>query len=206
MDDTTPKVETAPVAPSNEPSKQVIPPVVNDMSGEVEQLRKEKAAAEIRAQQLANQLKAQAEEKEKAEAKKLEEQNQYKELYEQEKAKKEALEQEQTEKERKAELDKVKQETLGQFSEEVKKLAESLDIALTDTDEASVTTFREKLEKISATAPSKVTPNNPNIRVEKVELSDDELRTNLENDKTGEYFHSLIMDKFPGIASMTKQK
>lgn len=202
MADTTPTVDpVTPAAPSNEPSTPPVPVVVNSTdNGEVERLRKEKEQAEMRANQLANQLKAREDADSAAAQAKLEEDNQYKELFEQEKAKREALETEQTEAQRTAELARVKAEALSGVSDDVKKLAEELGIGLTDTDEKSVETYKEKLGKISASAP-RVAANNPGVSVDQ-QMSVEELRETLYADKTGDKFHEIVM-KMPGIASMT---
>ena len=184
----------------------VTPPVVKtEDTGETERLRKELEQAKMRENQLANQLKSKEEADAKAEEEKLKENEQYKELFEQEKTKREALETEQETKEREAELTKVTAETLSGFSDDVKSLAEEVGLSLTDTDEASVSKFKEKLEKLSAKVGSetKVTPNNPNQPESKTELDTEKLREVLHDDKDGNAFHDIVMDKFPGIAAMT---
>jgi glutamate-1-semialdehyde aminotransferase len=173
-------------------------------STEVEKLRKEKEQAEMRANQLQNQLKSKEEAEAKLKSKELEEQNKFNELYEQEKAKYEALETE-VENEKKAkELSDAKKTVLSDYPDEVKTLADEAGMTLTDSDEASVTSFKEKLDKIAklVNATSKVTPNNPNRAEQKVQLNTEELRRALKNDQA---FHELLMQR-PGIAVMANRR
>lgn len=202
MSDTPNTGETvAPVTPKNDATPPVVPAVVKTEDNAVEELKKQLQQQELRANQLANQLKAKEEAEAKAKEKELEEQNQFKDLFEQEKAKREALEQEQETKAKQAELDKAKSEVLNGFSEEVKQSAEKLGLTLLDTDEASVEAFKEKLAVLGTANPPKVMPNNPAPDSNtKVELTTEELRTVVDDDNA---FHDLMMKKFPGIASMT---
>lgn len=181
-----------------------VTPEVKSNDSEVEKLRKEKEQAEMRANQLANQLKAEQDAKAAQEAKELEEQNQYKELYEQEKAKREEFETEAETRERQTEIAKAKKEVLGEYDDEVRTLVEEVGIDLTDADEATVEAFKEKVEKISKrVATSKVGGNNQPTVTGKPELSGDELKTALKDDKA---FHDIVTSKYPGIASMTNQR
>ncbi|TAK94386.1 hypothetical protein EPO05_06430 [Patescibacteria group bacterium] len=180
-------------------------PVTVADNGEAEKLRKELEQAKMRENQLANQLKSKEEAEAKAKEAELAEQNQYKELFEQEKAKREALESEQTQAEKQAELEKAKAEALSGYSNDVKEAAEEMDINLTDTDEASVSKYKEKLEKLSArvTGETKVTPNNPGNPTQKTELTTEQLREGLGNEDS---FHEIVTKRFPGIAAMTSPK
>lgn len=186
---------------------EVTPPAVPTVKAEdnaVEELKKQLQQQEMRANQLANQLKAKDEADAKAKEKELEEQNQYKDLFEQERAKREALETEQQEKERQAALEASKADALSGFSDEVKKAADELGIALLDTDEASVEAYKNKLSVLSpkVSEETEVTPNNPNpSSPSQVDLSPEQLRETMDSD---EAFHNLVVKKFPGIAGMTK--
>jgi DNA repair exonuclease SbcCD ATPase subunit len=177
-------------------------PVKTEDTGIVEQLRKEKEQAEMRANQLANQLKSREEAEAKAKEAELEENNQFKELFEQEKAKREALESEQSEKEQKAELEKAKTTVLAGFSDEVKTLAEELGFELTSADDAQVEAFKGKLDKLSqkVSSEARVAPNNPHQQESKMDLTTDQLREGLSDEHT---FHDIVTKKFPGIAAMT---
>jgi len=181
------------------------PATVTSNDGEVEKLRKEKEQAEMRANQLANQLKAREEADAEAKAKELEEQNKFKDLYEQEKAKREAVETEAEAKERLAAIAKAKDEVLGEYSDEVKKQVEALGLDLADTDEASVNSFKEKVAILDkGTASTKIGGNNQPVHKEgTVELSPDELKEVL---RTPDGLESLIQKKYPGIAMMTSPK
>lgn len=208
MADATPTGETGTPA---DPKTDATPPVtptpqepVKTEDNAVEELRKQLAQQEMRANQLANQLKAEQDAKDAEKAKELEEQNQFKSLYEQEKTKREAIEAEAEEKEKQAELKKVKQEVLGEYSEEVKALAEEAGMDLTSSDETTVNSFKEKLEKINTRlGTAKVSANNPKSADAPADLSVDDLRETLRDDNA---FHELVTKKFPGINSMTKQK
>lgn len=200
----TPTGETVIVEPPKNDATPPVPPTVKTEDNAVEELKKQLQQQEMRANQLANQLKSKEEAEAKAKEKELAEQNQYKDLFEQERAKREALEAEQQEKERQAALEATKAETLSGFSDDVKKAADELGIALLDTDEASVEAYKQKLSVLApkVSQESKVTPNNPsNINPSQVDLSPDQLRETLDSD---EAFHNLVVKKFPGIAGMTK--
>lgn len=203
MDPDTPKPgETGtPKAPENNTQPQA-PTSGNASDTAVEQLRKEKEQAEMRANQLANQLKTREEADAAAAAKKLEEQNEFKTLFEQEKAKRQALEAEQAEKARTKELADAKAEVLADYSDEVKALAEETGMTLADTDDASKAAFKEKLDKIDkrVSTNSKVTPNNPGTPNRTTELSPDQLRADLQDEQK---FQEIIAQR-PGLAMMMK--
>ena len=202
----TPSGETAtPTEVKNEATPTVQPSEVKTEDNAVEQLKKELEQQRMRANQLENEKKARDEADAKAKERELEENNQYKELLEQERAKREALEQEKETIEKQAALEKAKAEVLNGVSDNVKKLADDLGLTLLDTDEKSVQSYKEKLDKIAATASdeAKVTPNNPNQTESKVDLTTDELRTTLQSDDA---FHQLMVKKFPGIAQMTNKR
>jgi hypothetical protein len=94
---------------------------------------------------------------------------------------------------------------LAEFSEDVKKLANEVGLELTSTDDESVEQFKGKLTKLSekVSSEAKVTPNNPNQpNSSKVELTTDQLREGLRDDKS---FHDLVTERFPGINAMTKK-
>lgn len=171
---------------------------------EVEKLRKEKEQAEMRANQLQNQLKAKEEAEATLRQKELEEQNKFKELFEQEKAKREAVEAEQEAAEKKKALEEAKTAVLADYSDDVKTLANEAGLSLTDSDEASVSAFKEKLDKISKLvgATQKVGPNNPNRTEHKVKLTPDELKIALQSEKS---FQEIVSQR-PGIALMMNRR
>jgi len=202
----TPTGETEqPIVPKTETIPTVAPAMVNTEDNAVEELRKKLEQSEMRGNQLANQLKTKEEAEAKAVEEELTEQNQYKELHEQEKAKREALEAEIADKDKTAELNEAKTNVLVEYSEEVKSLAEDVGLSLIDTDETSVATFKEKLDKIKdkVVSTGKVNSNNPSLADVKFELSGEELQIALQNKDS---FHDIVTKKYPGIASMTTPK
>lgn len=206
MDDTPNKPgETGtPKAPETNAPAPATPPQVN-ADGEAEKLRKELEQARMRANQLENEKKAREEADAKAEAERLEKSNEFKTLFEQEKAKREALEAEQAAEEQRKELSAKREEVLKDYSEEVRALAQEAGMDLSSTDEATIATFKGKLDKIATmvSANAKVTPNNPNRPNQGTQtLSPEELREAL---KTDEGFAAEVA-KRPGLAMMTNQR
>lgn len=204
----TPEGETAnPGTPENNNSNPVnpTPPAQDNLQAEVERLRKEAEQARLRANQLENEKKAREEADAEAQAKKLEEQQEYKTLLEQERAKRAELESEAEKREAQAELNKAKADVLKDFDDDVREQAEELGIDLTTADEAAVTSFKEKLEKIQTrlTGTANVTPNNRRTTNAPAMPQGDDLRIALQKEDS---FHEIVTKNFPGIASMTKQK
>lgn len=212
MADATPNGETGtPPAPKTEPTPPAAPapqePVKTEDSA-VEQLRKELEQTKMRANQLENEKKSREEAEAKAKADELEEQNQFKSLYEQEKAKREAVEAEREQAEKSAELTKAKTDVLAEYSEEVRALAQDVGVDLTDTDEAAVTSFKEKLDKINTrvATTAQVGPNNRRETSKEEELTPDQMREMFHDDPNGAKFHEYVTKKYPGIAAMTTPK
>ena len=203
MDDTTLKVETAtPAAPSNEvkPDATLAPAPVNAPdSAEFERLKKEAKQAQMRANQLENQLKEKAEAEEAAKKKQLEEQEQYKELYEQEKTRRETIETEAERKEREEALRKAQDDVLAGYSDEIKSLAAEAGMGLTDVNDDAVATFKQKLDKINdMVGGSQVKPNNPRqTNNQTPELSGDDLKLALRDDP--EAFHKIVSERLPSV-------
>jgi TolA-binding protein len=197
---TPPAGETGtPKAPENVTPTQA-PTQGNAGDAAVEQLRREKEQAEMRANQLANQLRTKEEAEATAKAKELEEQNQFRELYEQEKAKNEGFVSEREAEENRKELEKAKSGVLSDYSDDVKSLAEDTGVTLDSTDEAQVAAYKGKLEKIKASLGgiSKVGPNNPGKPSSLPEMSQDELRVSLKDPAK----FAEIVGKRKGIAAM----
>jgi len=214
MADATPSGETGtPADPKTDATPPVTPPVTKpevktEESSDIEKLKERLRLAEQKAArvgQVENELARIKEAEEKKTQEELEEQNQFKSLYEQEKAKREAVEAEREQAEKTAELEKAKTEVLGEYSDEVKTLADEVGLTLSDTDETSINTFKEKLDKINTrvTKTGSVGSNNPNLTEQKFELSGEELQKALQTEGG---FHEVIMKKFPVIASMTDQR
>lgn len=139
-------------------------PVVNTVDpAEVERLKKQAEQAEMRANQLANQLKKKEEAEEAAKLKQLEDKEEWKSVAEQERAKREALEQEREVEERAKVLATARQEIFKGFPTEVIEIAEETGLGLTeDTDEARAA-LKAKLDSINAKVVKTSTPgpNNP---------------------------------------------
>lgn len=200
----TPNGETGtPKAPENV-TPTPAPAQGNASDPAVEQLRKEKEQAEMRANQLANQLKAKEDAEAAAEAERLEKNNEFKTLHEQEKAKREALESQLAAEEQRKELEKAKAEVLASYSDEVKAVAKEFDVDLSSADDDAKAAYKAKLDKIQARVGTsgKVTPNNPGKPTGASELSGVELSKALKNPKTFEE----IVSKRPGIAMMMNPK
>lgn len=207
--ETEPSKNDAPAAASAPAATPAAAPAqgesVEELRQRLEEERKAREQATMRANQLENEKKAREEEEAKREAQKLEEQNQYKELYEQEKAKREAEEADREERERKAEIEKAKQSILGEVSEAARETAKELGLDLTDSSDEAQAAFKEKLAKLDkrVAANGNVAPNNPAPRSNTVELTQDELRENLPDEHK---FHDIVTKKFPGIAAMTNPR
>lgn len=200
----TPQGETVVVEPpKNDAATPVTPPVEDKKqdNSEVERLRKEAEQATMRANQLANQLKAKEDAEAAAEAKELEEQNKFKDLYEQEKAKRLEVESAQEKQEKDAAIKVESDKLFAEYPEQVKALADEAGMSLSDTDEEAVATLKAKLDKISGlVAAPKVTANNPGSPSPKIDLSPQELHETL-NDPAK--FEAFVKKNFKGITSMT---
>lgn len=206
----TPNGETATPAVlennANNPGTPTPPaPVKTEDSGEVDKLRKEKEQAEMRANQLANQLKAKEEAEAAAEAKQLEEQNEFKTLYEQSQEKLREKEEAEERRTKEAAVQSSSKTILSEYSDDVAALAEEAGLTLTDDSEEAKTSFKERLDKINTRlGATKVTPNNPappNGR--KVEFTTEELQQGLADPSQ---FHKIVTERYPGIAAMTSKR
>lgn len=208
MADTPKPGETAtPATPSNEPSTPgtpapapAVPPVKTD-DGELEKARKEAEQATLRANQLANELKEKDAAEAARKAKELEEQSEYKTLYEQEKEKREAAEAASAAETKKSALKEASDKVFADYPAEVRELAEETGMQLSDSDEAAIDSFKQKLDKIKAKLPNaSVGPNNPKPK-EGAKPSMENSDGVIEAPVTGNKFDELV-SKMPGIASM----
>lgn len=212
MSDTPTTGETAnqPATPTQTPSA---PPVVKPQDNSVEELRRQveeerkaREQATMRANQLENEKKQRDEAEAARKAKELEEQNQYKELYEQERAKREEVERERQTAEEQQAIANTKAEVVKEYSEEIIKEAKELGFDLTSADETAVAAYKAKLDKLTTMTGNtqKVTGNNPPApNNQQPALNPDELRETLQDEKS---FHAYVTKNFPGIASMTDQR
>lgn len=192
MAEDTAKAETVvSETPKNEAPAPETPVVEKATDAEVERLRKQAEQAEMRANQLQNQLKAKEEAEAEAARKKLEENQEFKTLAEQERARREELEAKIEAEERAKELASQKAEVLKDFPDEVKGLAEDAGIELTDTSDEAVAAFKERLDKVSKRVNVKVAPNNPGVLPQKSanDFTREELRQILNDPvKRDEYY------------------
>lgn len=161
MADTTP-VETAPVAPSNEPATVATPPVVTS-NADVEAAKKAAEQATLRANQLENENRKLKEAQDAAATKQLEEKEEFKTLYEKTQAQLNELTTAQESSARQAQLSTATETVLKDYPAEVVDIAKTAGLALSDDSEASQTLLKEKLDAIKAkVAPgTTVTSNNP---------------------------------------------
>jgi vacuolar-type H+-ATPase subunit E/Vma4 len=171
---------------------------------EVERLRKEAEQATMRANQLANQLKAKEEAEAAQKAKELEEQNEFKTLYEQEKARREEIETAQAQAERQAAVKAASDKLFSEYPEQVKALAEEAGMSLSSVDDDAVAAFKAKLDKVSGmVAAPKVTANNPGTVPAPSDVSPMDMHKIL-NDP--EKFQEYIQKNYKGISQLTRQK
>lgn len=176
----TPNGETVTPTPLENTNGQPATPVVEKKTddGEVERLRKEAEQATMRANQLANQLKAKEDAEAAAEAKRLEQKEEFKTLYEQEKAKNEESARERAAEEQRKAVTEAAHGVLSDYSDDVKETAKDLGLDLTEVTDEAVAEFKGKLDKIQTRIGSsqRVTPNNPNAPSSKQDYSGEELR------------------------------
>lgn len=194
---TDPKTNANPTV--TQPSQTVDPAM--------EELRKKAEQAEMRANQLANQLEAKTKAEAEAEAKKLEESNQFKTLYEQEKAKREAAEAAQAEALKQATLKAKAEEVFAEFPTEVRTLAQETGLTLADAEEDAVAAFKAKLEKVSSLIKQpKVTANNPGnatTPTAQQPANPEEMKAMLNDPKR---FEEYLRKNTSGIASMLNKR
>lgn len=158
----TPIGETPVVTDPKNNANPVVTPAVNTPDPEVERLRKEAEQATMRANQLANQLKAKEDAEAAARAKDLEEQNKFKDLYEDEKAKRLKAESDKEAADRQTAIKAESDKLFNEFPKEVRELADDTGLTLTDTDDDTVAAFKDRLDRISKkVGVQKITPNNP---------------------------------------------
>lgn len=160
----TPNGETGtPVEPKNNVNNPVTPPIEEKKPDpQVAEVLKRAEQAEMRANQLANQLKAKEDAEREAQEKELVEQNKFKDLYEQSDARVRELEAEADRKENEAQVKAKTNEIYKDYPETVREIAEEADLKLSSTDEDAVEAFKQKLDNFKAKLGSpKVSPNNP---------------------------------------------
>lgn len=199
----TPNSETV-VASKNDATPSVPAPQVNTVdTAEVERLKKEAAQAQMRANQLENELKRREAAEEAAKLKQLEENNEWKSVAEQNRAKLEALEAEREAEERSKELAAARQEVFKEFPTEVIELAEETGLNLSDTTEEAKEAFKAKLTKISEKVAAKapVTPNNPANPSAPNASREELLKRMAYGDKAA---RAEVISNLPGVEAMRK--
>jgi hypothetical protein len=203
MADTPKPGETVnPEAPSNTPVQTPAPAPGNASDpAEVERLKKEAEQATLRANQLANQLKAREEKEAEDERKRLEEQQEYKTLAEQAQAKLDAMEAEKRTEAEKRETAEAKAEIFKGYSEAAIELANDAGVDLTDTSDEAQAKLRSTLDKLQAKVADKpVTPNN-GANTAPNPVNRDELLQQYATDNRESTFDAALQT-IPGIQAM----
>ena len=200
----TPNSETV-VESKNDatPSVPAPAPVNTVDTAEVERLKKEAAQAQMRANQLENELKKREAAEEAARLKQLEENNEWKSVAEQNRAKLEALEAEREAEERSKELAAAKQEVFKEFPAEVIELAEETGLSLSDVTDDAKEALKAKLEKIQSRVVTNkpVTPNNPANPAPVDADRSEKLKRMAYGDKQA---RQEIISSLPGVEAMRK--
>lgn len=199
----TPNSETV-VEPKNDATPSAPQPVVNTVdTAEVERLKKEAAQAQMRANQLENELKKREAAEEAAKLKQLEENNEWKSVAEQNRIKLEALEAEREADERAKELAAAKQEVFKEFPAEVIELAEETGLNLSDVTDDAKEALKAKLEKIQSKVVTNkpVTPNNPANPAPVDADRSEKLKRMAYGDKQA---REEIISSLPGVEAMRK--
>ena len=199
----TPNSETV-VEPKNDATPSAPQPVVNTVdTAEVERLKKEAAQAQMRANQLENELKKREAAEEAAKLKQLEENNEWKSVAEQNRIKLEALEAEREADERAKELAAAKQEVFKEFPAEVIELAEETGLNLSDVTDDAKEALKAKLEKIQSRVVTNkpVTPNNPANPAPVDADRSEKLKRMAYGDKQA---REEIISSLPGVEAMRK--
>lgn len=184
--------------PTPAPQANVVDPA------EVERLRKAAEQAQIRANQLENELKKTREAEEAAKLKQLEENNEWKSVAEQNRAKLEALEAEREAEARSKELSSATKEVFSEYPPAVQELATELGVGLADTTDEAREALKTKLEGIKAKVgvTDKVTPNNPNNVVDPAVNREEVLTRMKYGDKQA---RESVISALPGVDAMRKQ-
>jgi hypothetical protein len=180
MADTPKPGETENQKPLENDAKKPTTPHIEEKKtddSEIEELRKKAEQAEMRVNQLSNQLKAKDDAEAKAKAKELEKNEEFKTLYEQTQAELEDIKQEREAEEQKQAIAKSSQAALSDYPDEVKAIAEDTGLSLKDVTDDSVAEFKAKLDKIQTRLGNNgVRSNNPQLRGGQKEYTGEELR------------------------------
>lgn len=163
MADATPSGETKPDSPKNEPSTPTTPPADNGSQAAIAEANKKAEQAQMRANQLENELKVERQKKADAEKAQLEEKEEFKALYEKTDAELKAIREEREAAELKTKLSSETEKVFKDYPASVVDVAKTAGIALGDDSEAARTVLKEKLDAIKEKVGTSetVTPNNP---------------------------------------------
>lgn len=179
-------------------------------AAEIEAARKRAEQAEMRANQLANQIAEREKADEIARQKQLEENNEFKTLYEREKAQREEMERQQEEASRSAQLANAKSAVFAEYPVEVVEVAEAAGLALSDDSEEAKAALKEKLEviksKVVTSQPAKVVGNN-GVQPVSSEDADHALlvqRMRYDDKTIADEARRTAISKIPGLAEMKK--
>jgi len=173
MSDTSTDETVVTTAPSNEPST----PVVG--TADVEAAKREAAQAQIRANQLQNELDRIKAEQTAAKQKQLEEKEEFKTLYEQTNGELERIRQEAATKEQTLLLQNETSTIFSEYPEKVVELAKTAGLNLTDASDESKAALKAKLDIFKASVGNpQVTANNPSNPTQVTETGDLVKRSN----------------------------
>lgn len=161
MEDTTPKVETAPTTPLPTPTVSAPSQDNTDLAAE----RKVREQLEMERNMLRNKLDAAEKEKLEAQQKELEQKEEWRTLAEQRQAQLDELNKTKEATDKKIALDTAANAVLSEFPDNVVEIAKEAGLNLTDTTDEAKAEMKTKLENIASKigAKAKVTPNNPRI-------------------------------------------
>lgn len=207
MDDTPTGETVTSEAPSNDANPTAAAPANAVDPAEVERLRKEKEQAEMRANQLANQLKAKEEAEASAKAKQLEENEQFKELWEKERQEKEALIAEREAAQHKAELTSATDNLLQNYSPAVQELARTAGLSLNDDSDEAQADLKAKLDTFASKIGSpRVEANNPAPTVPTETSNDRDLETMRMNNVPRKVNEAATRKVISGLSAIKEMK
>lgn len=146
MGDTVVTTETAPAEPVKNEAPAATTPTVTQ--AELDEIKRQKDQAEMRARQLENEKVEREKREEEARRKKMEEDGEYKTLLERTTQELEALKAEREAEAKKSEISSAEFTILNGYTSEVRDAAKELGISLTDDTEESKQAFQARLDVI----------------------------------------------------------
>lgn len=162
MADTTPVETVTPEATSNG-TGTTTDPTQDNSSADVEAAKREATQAQLRANQLQNELEKFKQAQADAEKRQLEEKEEFKTLYEQTQSRLKEIEDAQSAQERQKELSTATETVFKDYPENVVAVAKTAGLSLSDDSQAAQAVLKEKLEAIQKQvgSPAKPVANNP---------------------------------------------